>query len=189
MDARERIQAEFIGRKATVSPRPYKFSQQKNEPITSLLRYNCRVGDPISSFGRPARRPSQIQFQKLTSELALFPEPERAILVRMYRTQDLHVKEIVRLLTPRELKAQSPASEAVKRHRRAQRERVVRICGRKTRACSSSSAPGSIHDEKSALDYAARLKCAARAIRRPLEIVMRVYFEKPRHDHPAGRID
>ena len=30
----------------------------------------------------------------------------------MYRTQDLHVKEIVRLLTPREMKAQLPATDA-----------------------------------------------------------------------------
>ena len=58
----------------------------------------------------------------------------------MYRTQDLRVKEIVRLLTPRELKALSPTPEAVNGDGRAQPPIASSaFCGRKTRACSSSS--------------------------------------------------
>ena len=45
----------------------------------------------------------------------------------MFQTQDLHVKGIVRLLTPRELKAQSPAPDAVNAMVAHSRERVIRI--------------------------------------------------------------
>jgi len=41
-------------------------------------------------------------------------------IVRMFRTQDLHVKEIVRLLTPRELKALFAGNRCGQRHRGAQ---------------------------------------------------------------------
>jgi hypothetical protein len=40
--------------------------------------------------------------------------------------------------------------------------------------------PCSIHDEKGALDYAARLNALREEFAGRLEIVMRVYFEKPR---------
>ena len=45
----------------------------------------------------------------------------------MFQTHDLHVKEIVRLLTPRELKAQLPATDAANATVARSRERVVRI--------------------------------------------------------------
>ena len=48
----------------------------------------------------------------------------------MYRTQDLHVKEIVRLLSPRELKAQSPATDAVAAVVASRHERIIRILRR-----------------------------------------------------------
>jgi len=116
----------------------------------------------------------------LISELALFPKPERAILVRMYRTQDLNVKEIVRLLTPRELKAQSPATDAVNAVVARSRERVVRILRQEDPRLLVVIGPCSIHDEKSALEYAARLNALREQFADRLEIVMRVYFEKPR---------
>jgi hypothetical protein len=44
----------------------------------------------------------------------------------MFRTQDLHVKEIVRLLTPRELKAQLPTTDAANATVARSRERGIR---------------------------------------------------------------
>ena len=117
---------------------------------------------------------------ELISELALFPKPKRAILVRMYRTQDLHVKEIVRLLTPRELKAQSPTTEAANATVARSRERVVRILRQEDSRLLVVIGPCSIHDEKGALDYATRLNALREKFADRLEIVMRVYFEKPR---------
>ena len=48
----------------------------------------------------------------------------------MFRTQDLHVKEIVRLLTPLELKAQLPTTDAANATVARSRERVIRILRR-----------------------------------------------------------
>jgi 3-deoxy-7-phosphoheptulonate synthase len=98
----------------------------------------------------------------------------------MYRTQDLHVKEIVPLLSPRALKALSPAPEAVNGFVAEARERVVRILQREDPRLLVIIGPCSIHDEKSALEYATRLARLQTELADRLEIVMRVYFEKPR---------
>ncbi|MES1180974.1 MAG: 3-deoxy-7-phosphoheptulonate synthase, partial [Verrucomicrobiota bacterium] len=75
----------------------------------------------------------------------------------MYRTQDLHVKEIVPLLSPRALKALSPTPEPVNATVAQARERVVRILNQEDPRLLVVIGPCSIHDEKSALEYAARL--------------------------------
>ena len=98
----------------------------------------------------------------------------------MFRTQDLHVKEIVRLLTPRELKAQSPTPDAVNAMVARSRERVIRILRQEDPRLLVVIGPCSIHDEKSALEYATRLSRLQKEFAGQMEIVMRVYFEKPR---------
>ena len=98
----------------------------------------------------------------------------------MFRTQDLHVKEIVRLLTPRELKAQLPTTDAANATVARSRERVIRILRREDPRLLVVIGPCSIHDEKSALEYATRLNDLRKEVAGQMEIVMRVYFEKPR---------
>jgi 3-deoxy-7-phosphoheptulonate synthase len=98
----------------------------------------------------------------------------------MFRTQDLHVKEIVRLLTPRELKALLPATDAANATVARSRERVVRILRQEDPRLLVIIGPCSIHDEKGALDYATRLNALREEFAGRMEIVMRVYFEKPR---------
>jgi 3-deoxy-7-phosphoheptulonate synthase len=98
----------------------------------------------------------------------------------MYRTQDLHVKEIVRLSSPRELKAQTPSNEAVNATVARSRERVIRILRQEDPRILVVIGPCSIHDEKGALEYAERLNALRKEFADKMEIVMRVYFEKPR---------
>ena len=98
----------------------------------------------------------------------------------MFRTQDLHVKEIVPLLSPRAMKALSPTPEAVTATVAQARERVIRILNQAAPRLLVVVGPCSIHDEKSALEYAARLSRLQKEFADKLEIVMRVYFEKPR---------
>jgi 3-deoxy-7-phosphoheptulonate synthase len=105
---------------------------------------------------------------------------KRVILVRMFRTQDLRVKEIVRLLTPRELKAQSPTPDAVNATVAHSRERIIRILRQEDPRLLVVIGPCSIHDEKGALEYATRLDALRQEFSDRMEIVMRVYFEKPR---------
>jgi 3-deoxy-7-phosphoheptulonate synthase len=98
----------------------------------------------------------------------------------MYRTQDLHVKEIVPLLSPRALKDLAPTPEAVNDFVAQARERVVRILNQEDPRLLVVIGPCSIHDEKSALEYATRLSKLQKEFADKMEIVMRVYFEKPR---------
>ena len=98
----------------------------------------------------------------------------------MFRTQDLHVKEIVRLLSPRELKAQSPTSEAANATVARSRERIIHILRQEDPRLLVVIGPCSIHDEKGALEYAEKLNALRKEFADRMEIVMRVYFEKPR---------
>src|SRR5580692_11660192 len=98
----------------------------------------------------------------------------------MYRTQDLHVKEIVPLLSPRALKALSPTPVAVNDSVAQARERVIRILRQEDPRLLVVMGPCSIHDQKSALEYATRLSKLRQEVDDQMEIVMRVYFEKPR---------
>jgi 3-deoxy-7-phosphoheptulonate synthase len=98
----------------------------------------------------------------------------------MYRTQDLHVKEIVPLLSPRALKALTPVSEAINATVAEARDRIIRILRQEDPRLLVVIGPCSIHDEKSALEYAARLSKLQTEFADKMEIVMRVYFEKPR---------
>lgn len=98
----------------------------------------------------------------------------------MYRTQDLHVREIVPLLSPKALRALSPTPERVNDFVAQSRERVIRILNREDSRLLVVIGPCSIHDEKSALEYAARLAKLRQEVADKMEIVMRVYFEKPR---------
>ena len=98
----------------------------------------------------------------------------------MHRTQDLNVKEIVRLSTPRAIKAETPDNEAVSAIVAESRERIIRILRQEDPRLLVVIGPCSIHDEKSALEYAARLNQLRLEFAGQMEIVMRVYFEKPR---------
>ncbi len=116
----------------------------------------------------------------ILDQFGLSAPPPCVILAFMFRTQDLHVKEIVRLLTPRELKAQLPTPEAANATVARSRERVIRILRQEDPRLLVVIGPCSIHDEKGALEYATRLSALRKELAGRMEIVMRVYFEKPR---------
>ena len=60
------------------------------------------------------------------------------------------------------------------------RERVIRILRQEDPRLLVVIGPCSIHDEKGALEYATRLNALRKEFADRMEIVMRVYFEKPR---------
>ena len=60
------------------------------------------------------------------------------------------------------------------------RDRIIRILNQEDPRLLVVIGPCSIHDEKSALEYAARLSQLQKEFADNMEIVMRVYFEKPR---------
>jgi 3-deoxy-7-phosphoheptulonate synthase len=98
----------------------------------------------------------------------------------MIAIQDLHVTGFVRLLPPRGLKAELPMNEAAAATVTQGRETIRRILGQEDRRLLVVVGPCSIHHVPAALEYAGKLAALRREVRERMEIVMRVYFEKPR---------
>jgi 3-deoxy-7-phosphoheptulonate synthase len=98
----------------------------------------------------------------------------------MIKTQDLHVKGFERLPAPRLLKRELPISESSNERVARNREGIQRILRQEDPRLLLVVGPCSIHDIEGALDYGRRLSVLRRELADQLEIVMRVYFEKPR---------
>ena len=98
----------------------------------------------------------------------------------MLPTQDLRVKETVRLLTPRALKAALPMTVRSNQTVVTGRDLVTRILQRQDDRFLVVVGPCSIHDAEGALEYASKLNALRRELSDQLCLVMRVYFEKPR---------
>jgi 3-deoxy-7-phosphoheptulonate synthase len=98
----------------------------------------------------------------------------------MFPTQNLHVKEIARLITPRALKAEFPNTDESDRTVVESRQRVMDILEQRDPRLLVVAGPCSIHDVDAALEYGSRIKTLREECSERLEIVMRVYFEKPR---------
>src|SRR3984885_3900208 len=98
----------------------------------------------------------------------------------MFPTQDLHVKELVRLSPPRALKAELPTTEAANATVARSRQAIGRILHLQDPRLLVIVGPCSIHDVNGALEYAGKLNVLRQELADQMEIVMRVYFEKPR---------
>jgi 3-deoxy-7-phosphoheptulonate synthase len=98
----------------------------------------------------------------------------------MFSTQDLHVREIVRLAPPRAIKAEFPTSDAAATTVVRSRETIRRILEQKDHRLLVVIGPCSIHDVNGALEYAGKLNVLRQQCADQMEIVIRVYFEKPR---------
>ncbi len=98
----------------------------------------------------------------------------------MLQTQDLRVREMRPLLSPGALKREVPGNDqagaTVVRGRRA----IERILSQQDGRLLVVIGPCSIHDVDGALEYARKLAALREELADRLEIVMRVYFEKPR---------
>jgi 3-deoxy-7-phosphoheptulonate synthase len=98
----------------------------------------------------------------------------------MLPTQNLHVREVAQLLTPRTLKAELPSTEASNLGVSASRERVIQILRRQDPRLLVVVGPCSVHSVGETLEYGRKLAALSSELADQLEIVMRVYFEKPR---------
>ena len=94
--------------------------------------------------------------------------------------ENSNIRNLERLVTPKEFKAQLPVSEAVSQHVERSRQTLRNILDRKDDRMFIVVGPCSVHDTKAAIDYAERLAKFAETVKDQLFIVMRVYFEKPR---------
>ena len=96
------------------------------------------------------------------------------------RTDDLRILDIKELATPEELAREYARTERASATVDASRRAVQSILHGQDDRLIVVIGPCSIHDTTAALDYAERLKAQRQRLAGELEIIMRVYFEKPR---------
>jgi len=95
-------------------------------------------------------------------------------------TDDLRIRELKELTPPSHLIREFPCSDTVSELIYQSRNAMHRILHGMDDRLIVIIGPCSIHDTKAALDYARRLVEQRERFKNELEIVMRVYFEKPR---------
>ncbi|GKX54281.1 phospho-2-dehydro-3-deoxyheptonate aldolase, Phe-sensitive [Leminorella grimontii] len=97
-----------------------------------------------------------------------------------YQNDDIRIKEINELLPPVALLEKYPATEKAAVTVASAREAIHNILAGDDDRLLVIIGPCSIHDIDAALEYAGRLSALRKSLSKDLEIVMRVYFEKPR---------
>jgi len=95
-------------------------------------------------------------------------------------TSDLRIRKIEPLATPAELIEEFPCDDAVSDTVSSARAALHEILHGRDDRLAVVIGPCSIHDPRAAIEYAQRLRPLRDALGGELEIIMRVYFEKPR---------
>lgn len=95
-------------------------------------------------------------------------------------TDDLRIEEIKELSTPQEVMREIPRTLTATRVVTASRNAIHAILNGVDDRLLVVVGPCSVHDPDAAVDYATRLAAIRERLSDRLEIVMRVYFEKPR---------
>ncbi len=97
-----------------------------------------------------------------------------------HNTDDVRIKAIHELSPPTHIMREFPVSESAASTVFNSRSNLHRILHGMDDRVMVVVGPCSIHDKKAALEYAAKLLEVKNRLQSDLEIVMRVYFEKPR---------
>lgn len=95
-------------------------------------------------------------------------------------TDDLRIAELRELRTPEEVMREFPRTDAATRTVLSSRHALHNIIHGSDDRLAVVVGPCSIHDPVAAIDYARRLAPLRQRLSADLEIIMRVYFEKPR---------
>lgn len=98
----------------------------------------------------------------------------------MQKTYDLHVVETRPLISPATIHRELPISETAASLVSDTRDRIRNILQNEDRRRLVIVGPCSVHDVNAALAYGEKLVPLRQELEDDLEIVMRVYFEKPR---------
>ena len=101
-------------------------------------------------------------------------------MTEKYQTDDLRIDAIKEVIVPDEVHARYPITQDAARLISETRSAIHRILQGEDDRCLVIIGPCSIHDTEAALEYAQGIKALRSELANDLEIVMRVYFEKPR---------
>src|SRR5882724_10659708 len=128
------------------------------------------------------RNPNPQVSQKAASDWRLFCRRSKPNRTReMHKpTDDLRIRDIRELRTPAEVMHEFPRTDAATHTVLASRHALHNILHGADDRLAVVVGPCSIHDPVAAIDYAKRLLAIRERLGDRLEIVMRVYFEKPR---------
>ena len=97
-----------------------------------------------------------------------------------YKTSDTRISDRMEVLTASKLIADQPISDSSAELVYKSRESISKILAKEDKRLIVIVGPCSIHDTEAAKDYANRLIEESKPLEDQLQIVMRVYFEKPR---------
>ena len=95
-------------------------------------------------------------------------------------TDDVRIREIEEVIAPKRIIDEIPVSEEVSELVVSTRENIRKIIHGLDDRLLLIVGPCSIHDPEAAIDYATRLLAERDKYKDSLELIMRVYFEKPR---------
>ncbi|WP_165313632.1 3-deoxy-7-phosphoheptulonate synthase AroG [Vibrio ziniensis] len=98
----------------------------------------------------------------------------------MYQTDDVNIKRIKELLPPVAVLEKFPATDVASSTTFQARQAIHNILNNEDDRLLVIVGPCSIHDPEAAIEYGKRLKKLRDELSGQLEVVMRVYFEKPR---------
>lgn len=98
----------------------------------------------------------------------------------MFQTDDVRIDKVKELLPPVAVLEKFPATEMASKTTYNTRKSISNILKGQDDRLLVIIGPCSIHDPEAALEYGKRLKVLRDELGEQLEIVMRVYFEKPR---------
>lgn len=98
----------------------------------------------------------------------------------MLQTDDIRINQVKELLPPVAVLEKFPATETAAQTTFEARQAIHQMLEGKDDRLLVIIGPCSIHDPQAALEYGQRLKVLRDELKGELEIVMRVYFEKPR---------
>ncbi len=98
----------------------------------------------------------------------------------MPQTDDLRINHVTEVESPASIHNQFPISESAATTIANSRTAIHNILHGKDDRLLVIIGPCSVHDPKSAIEYAENLNVVREQLKDDLEIVMRVYFEKPR---------
>ncbi len=98
----------------------------------------------------------------------------------MYQTDDVRINRVKELLPPIAVLEKFPATETASSTTYQARKAIADILNSRDDRLLVVVGPCSIHDPEAALEYGRKLKVLREELGDRLEVVMRVYFEKPR---------
>ncbi len=98
----------------------------------------------------------------------------------MAKTSDRRIQDIEQIVTPKEVLDDFPSNRAIEQLITKTRNNISNILHQRDDRLLVVVGPCSIHDVEAAKEYGSKLALIREELKDKLEIVMRVYFEKPR---------